>query len=145
MTAMSIARLHDAQMLAALHARAFDDAWSAESFADLLAGRGVSAWGHEHGFILLRRVLDETEILTLAIAPDRRRQGFAKALLAQACLEMRRDLAAGEKAVLHLEVGIGNHAALALYREFGFVETGQRPNYYQGETALLMQFSVFSQ
>ena len=137
-----IERLTDAQKLAALHGRAFDQPWSAGSFADLLDGRGVSAWGHNDGFILLRRVLEETEILTLAIAPEQRRKGHAAALLAHACIEARRGLAAQDKAVLHLEVRESNAPAIALYRHFGFVETGQRANYYQGETALLMQISV---
>lgn len=142
MTRKLIERLTDAEQLAALHGRAFDQPWSVDSFADLLDGRGIAAWGHDDGFILVRRVLDETEILTLAIAPEQRRKGLAAALLAHAGAQARHGLAAQEKAVLHLEVRESNTAAIALYRHFGFVETGRRANYYQGETALLMQFSV---
>ena len=55
MTRRLIERLTDAEQLAALHGRAFDQPWSVDSFADLLDGRGIAAWGHDDGFILVRR------------------------------------------------------------------------------------------
>ena len=45
--------------------------------------------------------------------------------------------------VVFLEVRHSNKAAIALYRQLGFIETGRRRNYYeQGEDAILMEYDV---
>ena len=62
-----------AEGLAALHATAFAAPWSAREFSDLLAQAGVFAVVEPDGFILIRQVLDEAEILTLAVRPEARR------------------------------------------------------------------------
>ncbi len=74
----------------------------------------------------------EREILNLAVAPHFRRRGIATALLTH---ELKR------KAVHILEVRESNAAARELYRRFGFIEIGRRPNYYQSpsERAIVMQ------
>ena len=41
---------------------------------------------------------------------------------------------------INLEVRISNDAAQSLYKKMGFMEVGQRPNYYENrETAILMK------
>ena len=77
-------------------------------------------------FILIRAVLDEAEILTLAVRPEARRKGYARGLVEAAAALAR---AAGV-CQLYLEVAEDNAAALALYRATGFVEVGRRPGYY---------------
>ena len=64
-----------AQRLAALHATAFDAPWNAAAFSVLLSGPGVFAIESADGFILMRAVADEAEILTLAVRPDARGRG----------------------------------------------------------------------
>src|SRR5690606_24302711 len=65
--------------LAAIHAEAFaghrDAPWSAEAFAELLDQEGVFAVERPDGFILMRAIAGEAEILTLAVRPDARRAG----------------------------------------------------------------------
>jgi ribosomal-protein-alanine N-acetyltransferase len=40
-------------------------------------------------------------------------------------------------------VRLSNKAAIALYRQLGFVETGRRRNYYEnGEDAILMEYDL---
>lgn len=78
------------------------------------------------GFVLSRAVVDEAEILTIAVAPSFRRQGVGGALLAAHIATLA---AQGIKA-LFLEVEAGNHAALALYRSFDFYQVGTRKGYY---------------
>jgi glycine/D-amino acid oxidase-like deaminating enzyme len=64
----------DPAALAAVHARAFPAPWSRDEFAALLAQPGVLAVVEPDGFILIRVVLDEAEILTLAVRPEARRK-----------------------------------------------------------------------
>lgn len=122
----------DAALLAALHAPAFSDAWPEPAFASLLTRDEVTVllgtFANEpaQGFILLRSVADEAEVLTFCVAERMRRHGLGRALLDRACHVAR------ERGALHafLEVGAMNVAALGLYRDAGFVEVGRRAAYY---------------
>jgi ribosomal-protein-alanine N-acetyltransferase len=129
--ALRLAAPKDAQTLAALHGRAFDDPWPVIMIADLLDGEGMIALVWEQGetargFVLARVVVDEAEILTLAVDPASRRAGVGAALLARAI-----DLAAERgAAALFLEVAVDNLAALGLYDRHGFAKVGRRRAYY---------------
>lgn len=115
-----------AQRLAALHATAFDAPWDATAFADLLAGPGVFVVESADGFILMRAVADEAEILTLAVRPDARGRGEGGRLTAGGVASAA---ARGAERVF-LEVADDNVSALAVYRRAGFSEVGRRPRYY---------------
>ena len=115
-----------AARLAALHAEAFDAPWDAAAFESLLGQPGVHLAEEADGFILMRTVADEAEILTLAVRPKVRRQGTGGRLVGQGAAA-----AAGRGAVrLFLEVADDNAPARALYARAGFVEAGRRPRYY---------------
>lgn len=116
------------ETLAALHAKAFSAtrAWSAEEFADLLKTPGTFTQGDDACFALVRIVVDEAEVLTLATAPNRRRQGLARAVLQTSETAARTK---GAKTVF-LEVAEDNTAARALYSASGYTEVGRRPGYY---------------
>ena len=92
--------------------------------------------GEIFGQIGVRHVLDELHITTLAIRPERRRRGHARALV-------NATLAAfpGARRV-HLEVRPSNAAARALYEAMGFSTTGLRRRYYGDEDALLMTLDL---
>ena len=115
-----------ASALADLHAEAFDAPWSASAFADLLGQAGVILEGEADGFILVRAVADEAEILTLAVRPSARRQGLGARLVGRAA---HRAAALGATR-LFLEVAEDNAAARALYAASGFEAAGRRPRYY---------------
>ena len=115
-------------VLAALHAEAFGSPWDARAFTNLLAQPGVLLGVEADGFILIRVVLDEAEILTLAVRPDARRQGLGRRLVERACVAAEDAGAAS----LFLEVAEDNAAARALYARAGFVEIGRRKAYYPG-------------
>ncbi len=122
----------DAALLAALHGPTFSDAWPEPAFASLLERDGVAVLlgalgeGAAQGFILVRTVADEAEVLTFCVADDARRHGLGRALLEAAC-DSARDRGAAQ---LFLEVGSRNEAAIGLYRSAGFVEVGRRAAYY---------------
>jgi ribosomal-protein-alanine N-acetyltransferase len=78
--------------------------------------------------IIVRRVLDEAEILTLAVDPAWRRQGLGQALVTAAADHLRGDGAAR----VFLEVNEVNASARRLYQRLGFHSVGRRPGYYRG-------------
>ncbi|MDZ4062926.1 MAG: GNAT family N-acetyltransferase, partial [Brevundimonas sp.] len=92
----------------------------------LLGQAGVVAIEAPQGFILIRSVADEAEILTLAVDPGARRQGLGARLVREGAAAA----AARGAARLFLEVADDNPAALALYAGAGFTEAGRRPGYY---------------
>ena len=120
-----------ASRLAQLHAEAFDRPWSAVEFQTLLAQPGVGALAVEEdeallGFVLIRAIAGEAEILTLAVAPNARRRRIGAALV-EAATAAAQSLGAE---ALFLEVAADNVAALALYRRASFDVAGRRPGYY---------------
>lgn len=111
----------------------FGEAWTRSQCAGILPMAGVSLslarlapGGEVTGFSLVRTVADESELLLIAVAPDRNRQGIGRALLDDF---LTRAKAAGVTRV-HLEVRDGN-AATTMYRAAGFVPVGRRRNYYR--------------
>jgi ribosomal-protein-alanine N-acetyltransferase len=124
---MMLAGANKAELLAAIHASAFSSPWDAKSLADLMASPGVFAMSNDaHGFILIRVVEDEAEVLTLAVTPLARRKGLGRRLTNSA------ELLAAQKgaADLFLEVAADNSAAIALYESAGFRQAGLRAGYY---------------
>lgn len=128
-----------ASALAAMHEEAFpEDPWDAASFTSLLNQPGVLALLDERGgFLLLRVVLDEAEVLTLGVTA--RRQGIGLALMQAGLVR----LAGLGVLTLHLEVAAGNVAALGLYERVGFVQVGRRRRYYpDGGDAVTMTLGL---
>jgi [ribosomal protein S18]-alanine N-acetyltransferase len=92
--------------------------------------------GEVFGQIGVRHVLGELHITTIAVKPEYRRRGHARALIGAA-------LAAYPNAsYVHLEVRPTNVAAIAFYESLGFRETGRRPRYYGDEDAVLMTLNL---
>jgi [ribosomal protein S18]-alanine N-acetyltransferase len=87
------------------------------------------------GFLVARALLpDEMEILNLAVHPDARRQGVARALF--------EGLIRGFSGSIFLEVRESNAGAHEFYKALGFHEVTRRPRYYDNplETAIVMKF-----
>ena len=118
-----------AAALAALHRRCFTvpRPWSAAEIAGLLAAAGAILIAVPQGFALGRAVAGEAELLTLAVAPEARRQGIGRGLVTDFIARA----AAQGAATVFLEVAADNAAALALYRAAGFAEAGRRRGYYR--------------
>ncbi len=128
-----------ASAMAAIHAKAFSPAmaWRERDIATQLTLPGVYGLLHPDGGMLLTRlVLDEAEILTLAVAPSAQRSGIGTALVRGAA-EMARVRGAPE---MFLEVSVINHAARALYAGLGFTSIGLRARYYDdGSDAIMLR------
>ena len=111
---------------------AFGEAWTAPQCSGLLPMPGV--WltlardgSDVVGFALARLVLNEAELLLLAVKRDWQRQGVG-AMLIDAFIRAatRRDAKR-----VYLEVREGN-LALNLYKNAGFSQVGRRKGYYSG-------------
>jgi len=110
----------------------YGESWSRGQCLGVLAMPGVwltlaHASDDIVGFALARAVLDEAELLLLAVMPKARRRGIGAALLRSVIAEARgRGIAR-----LHLEVRAGN-SAIPLYDAAGFDKVGARRAYYRG-------------
>lgn len=115
--------------LAQIHAAAFTDQrpWSAAEFADLLARPQVFVVSDTAGFALGQIILDEVELLTLAIAPDHQGQGHGRRMLEAYHQEavQRGGLSS------FLEVAESNGKAIRLYETAGYAHLAKRERYYR--------------
>jgi len=124
-----------AEALSAIHHAAFAHGWSKADLAAMLEVPGTKAFLAEvaneaAGFAIVRTITDQTELLTIATHPTRRRMGVAAKLLN----------AALQPTETFLEVAASNAAAYKLYVKLGFTEQGRRKAYYaNGDDALLMK------
>jgi [ribosomal protein S18]-alanine N-acetyltransferase len=92
--------------------------------AQLLIARGDQS---ALGFALFRHVLDEAELLLIAVRPNRQRSGVGAQLMSSVVEKLK---GAGVTSI-HLEMRIDN-PAFAFYRQLGFDQIGQRREYYRG-------------
>jgi ribosomal-protein-alanine N-acetyltransferase len=129
----------DLPQIIAIERRAFTSPWSLGMFVlelskpsgiHLAAVRGTEITG----YVICAKYAEAFHVMTLATAPEHRRQGIAGALLDAVIAR------AGEDANYTLEVRVSNTGAIALYERYGFRGVGTRPRYYadNGEDAIVM-------
>ena len=126
-----LAEDRDFAALAKIHAAVFTPRWDAKALREFSSAPGTDTLSASvenilAGFVMARSVLDEAEILTIAVKPDNQRQGLGQALLIEAGARAHRRGATR----MFLEVGAENTAALRLYEKLGFVRIGWRKSYY---------------
>jgi [ribosomal protein S18]-alanine N-acetyltransferase len=120
-------------------------AWSLAALTDAFEKYSncfLVSWHRQEiaGFISGRRILDEGEILNLAVKPSLRRHGLGKTLV-QALLKAFTQEGAVQ---VFLEVRESNATAIAFYQQLGFRQIGERSRYYQNpvEAALVLSLST---
>lgn len=87
-----------------------------------------------YGFIGIRIVFEEMEIINIVTRKDKREQGIASNLLSYILQYAN----SNNIERINLEVNEKNIKAKNLYKSFGFEEVGKRNKYYNGEDAILM-------
>ena len=111
----------------------YGEAWTRSQCAGILPMAGVKLVlaGEPDdrivGFALYRTVVDDAELLLLAVDPASQGQGVGRQLLAHFISDSKRS---GAKRI-HLEVRDGN-SAIRVYRAAGFEQANRRRNYYRG-------------
>ena len=131
---------HVAQ-IAGLEKLCFGDPWSEDSIASEL-DNPLSLWlvaeqdGAVCGYVGSQTVLDETDMMNIAVRPDCRRHGIAAALIDELIVRLKER----GSHILRLEVRVSNAPAIALYDSLGFTQLGLRKNYYRNpkENALIL-------
>jgi len=133
----------DIEDLIELEKKCFEYHWTREQFRLGLERKafkviGIRIDGELVGYMAFSLILDEMEILNLAVRSDYRRKGLAAILLQKSfdiCIENKIKKS-------FLDVKESNMPALALYRNFGYKKIGVRKKYYPDtkEDALLFRY-----
>lgn len=114
-----------------------DDPWTLGVVESELKSESSKAFvyvdedGAVQGFVDIKILYDEADLMHIAVSEEMRGQGIGAKLLAKAIEE------AEEKAIA-LEVRQSNFKAINLYEKYDFFREGTRKNYYHGEDAVLM-------
>lgn len=131
MTIIQMTSAHVPQV-AQLERVCFQDPWSERSIASELENP-LSLWlvameeDRLLGYVGSQTVLDETDMMNVAVDPTARRQGVARALIQALTAQLKQR---GSRK-LSLEVRASNLGAIRLYESLGFVRLGCRPGYYR--------------
>ena len=130
------------EQIAELEKGCFNDPWSGKSIAYELTNP-LSTWfvalqdDRVVGYIGSQAVLDEADVMNVAVDPACRRMGIAQGLLDTLICALK------EKGVccLFLEVRVSNESAINLYAKNDFLQVGRRRNYYHNlkEDALILR------
>ncbi|QHI94986.1 ribosomal protein S18-alanine N-acetyltransferase [Aristophania vespae] len=137
--------LEGAALFATLHQEAFKGAeiWNEAAFRELLSLPNVKGWVASRddqplGFLLVRTVLDESEVLTIGVLPSVQRSGVGCALIENFVVSVKEIVKN-----IYLEVSLNNKKAYLFYQSQGFFEIGRRPCYYSdGTDAFLLKREI---
>jgi [ribosomal protein S18]-alanine N-acetyltransferase len=109
----------------------FGEAWTESQCLGVLTMSGssllIAGADPAVGFALSRIVVDECELMLIAVSPTMQHRGIGHVLLDRVIADARTGCAAS----IFLEMRSDNNA-LALYAAAGFVEVGRRRGYYRG-------------
>ena len=123
--------------------------WSRANFQDAMsAGYETQLLlNHDHellGYFVAMTVLDEVHLLNITVSPAHQGKGWGKLMLDALALSARQKNAQW----IWLEVRSSNERARKIYTHNGFIEVGQRKNYYPSthgprENAVLMSLKLW--
>lgn len=120
----------DFPALAVLERLCFSQPWSEDAFRSFEENGGVILAATENGtvwgYLTAAFAGGEGEIANIAVSPEHRRQGVARALL----FALEQEAAKAKVSALFLEVRLSNAAAQRLYETAGFREVGRRKRFY---------------
>ena len=120
----------------------FEHPWSENSVRTHIMGKNNIAFvcmdGKDvAGYAGMTAVLDEGQIMNIAVLPRFRRHGYGDALV----LKLKEYCKENNLSFMTLEVRASNIPAIKLYEKHGFKRVGLRKKYYGGtEDAVLMTF-----
>lgn len=145
----------DLEHLSKIHYVSFSKGWSDGELEKMLSNDNYQSFvahppktskSKPSGFVFVRSILDEAEIITIATNPKVRRKGIARQLMSAVIRQLEYD----RKSKLFLEVDEANLAAVKLYKSLGFKKIAEREGYYSDtksdtekrSAALVMQLEL---
>ncbi len=130
----------DIDSIVEIEKKCFSDAWTEGMFTSSLENPKskmlvMMVESRIVGYVVASFVLDEGCIDNIAVLPEYRRSGVARALLNRVEEEVK-----SFASFITLEVREGNESAIGLYCSLGYQKVGLRKNYYHNptENAMLM-------
>lgn len=121
-------QIHDLDMVCAIEQQVQYAPWTAKQFAESLEKDPcwvIATADQVLGFCIIQTILDEANLLLMAIRPDQQGKGLGFQLLSYAIEQL------GDTCVqIFLEVRESNLAAIKLYEKIGFHQIDIRKNYY---------------
>ena len=135
--------LRDLNAIEEIERVSYPTPWSRSMFAGELAkpsslslGAFDTESGELVGYLVISRYVDAWHVMNVAVTPEHRRQGVARALLDR----LFEVTASDERRGYTLEVRVSNEGAIKLYEAMGFVARGVRRGYYTDnrEDAVIM-------
>lgn len=120
------------RVMSAAFSDRYGEAWTRSQCAGILPMTGVRLTLAKEdreivGFALHRTIVDDAELLLLAVTPEVQGRGVGRRLL-EHFIEQARESGAAR---IHLEVRDGN-PAVRIYEAAGFSQSNRRVNYYHG-------------
>ena len=138
---IEIVRMNESHVSAVveLEKQNFSDPWPDIAVRGELTNK-LALWlvamenGEVVGYVGSQTVLQEADMMNIAVADTYRRRGIAKMLVEELILQL-------DAYQLSLEVRSSNAPAIALYENLGFQQVGLRKNYYRNpkEDALILR------
>ena len=133
----------DVAAVADLEVESFADPWPPAVFFEELTLPGreyvvIEDGGRMVAYGGLMLIDEDAHIMTIAVAPARRREAFGSRVMLALCD------AALDRGARHLtlEVRESNLAAAGLYERFGFTVVGRRSRYYQDDEDAIIMWAV---
>ncbi len=124
----------DLQRLMEIERAVFDEPWSASIMRDSIHAAHSRVWGIYAeddsvliGFGVITIVMDESELIDMAVAKEYQGKGYGKVLM-QFLIDKAKQNGA-EK--MFLEVGVTNNPAINMYQGLDFTQINIRKNYYR--------------
>ncbi|WP_448212733.1 ribosomal protein S18-alanine N-acetyltransferase [Colwellia sp. MEBiC06753] len=129
---------HHVDMLMPIEQACHSHPWSEKTLRSCIGGRyfgsyaeitSAEAENDTIGFYIGEYILGEATLMDICVAPSQQGQGFGKALISHF---IEQAVALGAEKIW-LEVRASNTAAIMLYINQSFIETGRRTGYYPKE------------
>jgi [ribosomal protein S18]-alanine N-acetyltransferase len=118
----------DLESVAAIERLVQTHPWNKQQFQESLASYQCTVYEQANqvvGFCILQPVLDEANLLLMAIHPSQQGKGLGYKLLDQSIQQLKNN-----PIQIFLEVRESNTAAIRLYEKTGFHQIDLRKNYY---------------
>jgi len=120
--------------IVAIERQATPSPWSAVQFEQSLEQHRCLVMAADNdtnlilGYAIVSTLLDQAEVLNICINPEYQGRGYGSRLLTDLLKQLPDSIE-----VVYLEVRVSNFRAIHLYHNLGFIEVGQRRDYYPTE------------